>query len=124
VALAATGKIQSAHDISDGGLAVTVAESCFATPSLGARIVTDNAGPAESAVFGERGARAVVSVSASSADSVLEIARQHDVAATRFGQVTGDGIFSIQYHGSVIIEESVAALRDIWSHALERALKQ
>jgi phosphoribosylformylglycinamidine (FGAM) synthase-like enzyme len=124
VALATAGKIQSAHDISDGGLAVTIAESCFAAPSLGARIMADDATPAESAIFGERGARAVISVSPTQINSVLEITRQHGVTARRLGQVTSDGIFSIQYHGSVIIEESVAALRDIWSHSLERALKQ
>jgi phosphoribosylformylglycinamidine synthase subunit PurL len=124
VALAAAGEIQSAHDISDGGLAVTIAESCFAASNLGARIIADDAAPAESAVFGECGARAVVSVSESSINAVLEIARRQGVTARRLGQVTGNGIFSIQYHGSVIIEESVAALRDIWSHSLERALKQ
>src|SRR2546427_3659942 len=31
IALAAEGSVQSAHDISDGGLAVTLAESCFAS---------------------------------------------------------------------------------------------
>jgi phosphoribosylformylglycinamidine synthase II len=124
VALAAAAQIQSAHDISDGGLAATAAESCFATAGLGAQITIDAPAPAEVAVFGERGARAIVSVSPSSLDAVLEMARHHGVAATRIGQVTGNGIFSIQYDGSVIIEESVAALRDIWSHALERALKQ
>ncbi len=124
VALAVAAQIQSAHDISDGGLAVTVAESCFATVDLGAQVITDDVAPAESAVFGERGARAVVSVSPSSLAAVQESARQHGVTATHIGQVTGNAIFSIQYHGSVIIEESVAALRDIWSHSLERALKQ
>jgi phosphoribosylformylglycinamidine synthase II len=124
VALAAAAQVQSAHDISDGGLSVTVAESCFAATGLGAQIMIDAATPAELAVFGERGARAIVSVSPASLGAVLGIARQHGVSATRLGQVTENAIFSIQYHGSVIIEESVAVLRDIWSHALERALKQ
>src|SRR6267143_1013775 len=75
VALAAEGNIQSAHDVSDGGLAVTLAESCFASvvahlragsirsaPSsahLGANIKLDGEAPAEFALFGERGARAI-----------------------------------------------------------------
>jgi phosphoribosylformylglycinamidine synthase subunit PurL len=123
-ALAAAAQVQSAHDISDGGLVVTIAESCFAASGLGAQINTNDAAPGELALFGERGARAVISVSPSQINSVLEIALQLGVTATRLGQVTGDAIFSIQYHGSVIIEESVAALRDIWSHSLERALIQ
>ncbi|MDP9338452.1 MAG: phosphoribosylformylglycinamidine synthase subunit PurL [Acidobacteriota bacterium] len=128
VALAAAEQVQSAHDLSDGGLAVTVAESCFAASNLGAQIIADDATPAESALFGERGARAIVSASPASLEGLLKIARQHGVAVTPIGHVTAEvtssAIFSIQYHGSVIIEEPVAALRDIWSHALERALKQ
>ena len=37
VALASEGKLQSAHDVSDGGLAVTLAESCFASNGLSAQ---------------------------------------------------------------------------------------
>jgi len=45
VALAAEGSIQSAHDISDGGLAVTLAESCFATNGFGANAKFEENGP-------------------------------------------------------------------------------
>jgi phosphoribosylformylglycinamidine synthase subunit PurL len=124
VALASALAVQSAHDVSDGGLAVTLAESCFPAANLGASIKLDERAPAEFALFGERGARAVVSVATSSLDAVLQMAREYGVNVAHLGQVTGDAIFSIQYHGSAIIEESVAALRDIWAHSLERALKQ
>src|SRR2546430_15366876 len=69
-ALAPESAGQSAHDISDGGLAVTLAESCFASVvaglqtgsfSLGASVQFDDLSPAESVLFNERGARAVVS---------------------------------------------------------------
>src|SRR5271155_5121917 len=67
VKLANERVISSAHDISDGGLAVTLAESSFGSEGLSADVriqaaATDE--PAESAVFGERGARAVVTVQA------------------------------------------------------------
>jgi phosphoribosylformylglycinamidine synthase len=125
VALASSRLLQSAHDVSDGGLAVTLAESCFAAgPGTGAWMTLQENSPAESALFGERGARAVVSISPAMQDGVLNLAREHGVSVTEIGHVTGDGIFSIQYNGSAIIEESTAALRDIWSHSLERALKQ
>jgi phosphoribosylformylglycinamidine synthase len=131
VALAASRAIQSAHDISDGGLAVTVAESCFASAParksgeiLGARISIRAGSPAESAVFGERGARAVVSVSPAALNAVLQMGQKCGVSAEPIGQVTARGIFSIELNGSAIIEESVETLRDIWAHSLERALKQ
>jgi phosphoribosylformylglycinamidine synthase II len=131
VALASSRSIQTAHDISDGGLAVTAAESCFASAparksgdTLGARVSIETGSPAESAVFGERGARAVISVSPATLNAVLQMAQKYGVSAVRVGKVTADGIFSIEHNGSAIIEESVETLRDIWTHSLERALKQ
>jgi phosphoribosylformylglycinamidine synthase subunit PurL len=124
LALASSHSLQSAHDLSDGGLAVTLAESCFAAPQLGAWITIEHNAPAELFLFGERGARAVISIAPTKLDGILHLAREHGVPATEIGHVTSDGIFSIQYNGSAIIEESVEALRDIWSHSLERALKQ
>ena len=131
VALAASHSVQSAHDISDGGLAVTVAESCFASAparksgdTLGARIRIEDRSPAESALFGERGARTVITVSPASLNAVLQMARNCGVSAVQIGRVTADGIFSIELNRSAIIEESVETLRDIWAHSLERALKQ
>jgi phosphoribosylformylglycinamidine synthase II len=123
VALAALRSIQSAHDLSDGGLAVSLAESCFAASNLGATVeLAAQISPAETVLFGERGARAVISVSPASLEAVQKIAEQHGVSAQSIGHVTGDAIFRIQYQGSAIINEPVGALRDIWSHALERAL--
>jgi phosphoribosylformylglycinamidine synthase len=131
VALAASRSIQSAHDISDGGLAVTAAESCFASAparksggTFGVRIRIEDRNPAESAVFGERGARAVISVSPASLHAALQMAQNYGVSAVPIGKVTADGIFSIELNGSAIIEESVETLRDIWAYSLERALKQ
>ena len=65
VQLAAEKLVHSAHDISDGGLAVTLAESCFAAKDLAAQVILAPAShdqSAEAAIFGERGARAVVSL--------------------------------------------------------------
>ena len=124
IALASSNSIRSAHDISDGGLAVTLAECCFAKEKTGARIILEDNALPESALFGERGARAVVSISPSQLGGVLHLAKDHGVTATQIGHITGDAIFSIQYSGSAIIEESTDALRDVWAHSLERALKQ
>src|SRR5229473_1629569 len=130
VALAAEGALQSAHDISDGGLAVTLAESCFASvgaglapPALGATVkLNDGSAPVEVALFNERGARAVVSVTPSKLAAVLDTARQYKVAAHQIGQVTRGDAFRIEYKGRAVIDSSVETLRDAWAHSLERAL--
>src|SRR5499427_7508880 len=124
VALASHGIVVSAHDISDGGLAVTIAESCFATaqhiaPYLGATLTVKDDGPAESALFGERGARSIVSVAPETIAALQSVAAQYGVAADPIGQVTADGMLSIQYKGRVIIDAPVKALRDIWADSIE-----
>jgi phosphoribosylformylglycinamidine (FGAM) synthase-like enzyme len=79
-------------------------------------------GPAEAAAFGERGARAVVSVTPSKLAAVLDTARQYNVAARELGQVTRDGSFRIEHKGRVVIDSFVETLRDAWAHSLERTL--
>jgi len=140
VALAAAGALQSAHDISDGGLAVTLAESCFASAagqpnsrhserseeslfsSLSANINLADSAPAELALFNERGARAVVSVTPSKLAHVLNTARQYNVAARELGQVTRDGSFRIEHKGRAVIDSSIESLRDAWANSLERSV--
>ena len=131
VALAADGILSSAHDISDGGLSVTVAESCFASSSvggqrgaLGAKLGFDNASPAEFAIFGERGARCVVSVVAAKLAALRAIARQYGVAAKEIGQVTQGPRLRIEYKGSAMIDSPVEALRDVWANLLERLISR
>ena len=79
--------------------------------------------PAEHALFGERGARAIVTASASSLAHVLETARQYGVAAQQIGLVIRGDAFRIEYRGAVVIDASVARLHDTWAYSLERILK-
>src|SRR5213079_964243 len=132
LALSAEGAVQSAHDISDGGLAVTLAESCFASSSvvgaqhvarhLGAHVKLEAESPAEAAAFNERGARAVVSVTPSKLAAVLDTARQYKVAAREIGQVTRGDAFRIQHKGREVINSSFEILRGAWAHSLEHTL--
>lgn len=138
VELAGQGAIASAHDVSDGGLAVTIAESCFAADSLGAeanldaaeQVPPDESGgkpphsiePPEVALFGERGARAVVSCDPGALAQVQQIARKWSVSARAIGHVT-QGEFRIQLNGAVAIAAPVDSLREAWATALERALE-
>ena len=135
VALATDGSVQSAHDISDGGIAVAIAESCFASAggrpevkALAAKVSLDDSNAAEFALFGERGARAIVSVKASLVARVLETARQYQVTAEQIGQVTRDKTLRIEYKGQgykglAAIDSPVEELRDVWTHSLEHAIK-
>ena len=121
VALASDGALQSAHDVSDGGIAVTLAESCFASDGLSTKISLTSDDPDEAALFGERGARAVVSVTSSNLARVLSLAAQYGVSAAEIGSVTR-GDFRIELNGKTVVSANVPSLADAWSGALERLL--
>jgi phosphoribosylformylglycinamidine synthase len=124
VALASESALHSAHDVSDGGLAVALAECCFTSNQLFGAIFQfpiSDFQPPEYALFGERGARAVVSCAPESLARVEAIARQYGVAARSIGLVsTGD--FRIEDAAATAIAADTASLREIWAKALENGL--
>ncbi len=123
VALAGEGTLHSAHDVSDGGVAVTLAESCFAGDGVGASVAVPEDVAAEYALFGERGARVVVSVAPEKLAAVRNTARQYGVGAHEIGKVTNDNTLRIEYKGHAVVSASVPVLRGAWAHSLERNLK-
>jgi phosphoribosylformylglycinamidine synthase len=121
VKLASEKIVLSAHDVSDGGLAVTLAESCFDRKGLSAQIEirSESANEAaECALFGERGGRAVVSLAPASLASVRAIAAQYSVAAQPIGTVSR-GEFRIQYNGTPVIHGDIDSFRKIWASRIE-----
>ncbi|MGB7028323.1 MAG: AIR synthase-related protein, partial [Candidatus Acidiferrum sp.] len=132
IALASNGSLQSAHDISDGGIAVALAESCFAAatspvgvrhavPLLGANVNLDAEGSAEHALFNERGARCIVSVSPTKLAALLETARQYGVGAREIGKVHLGGALRIEYKGTAVIDSPLDSLLGIWANSLEQS---
>src|SRR6516164_2220074 len=123
VALAEARNVESAHDLSDGGLAVAVAESCFAADGFGASLKREGEATAEYALFGERGARAIVSVARGTVGAVLATAREYKVGAREIGKVTRENVLRIEYAGQPVVLAAVARLKDAWERSLERNLK-
>ena len=132
VALGGEGLLRSAHDVSDGGLAVTLAESCFASADAGsagsppedqlsARISFASKEPEEAALFGERGARAIVSVTPENLAAVRRLAAQYDVGVVAIGRVTR-GEFRIELNGQTVVSAEVSSLADAWGQALQKLL--
>ena len=77
--------------------------------------------PDEAALFGERGARAVVSVTPENLAAVRRLAAQYEVAVVEVGRVSR-GEFRIELNGQTAVSAEVPSLADAWSGALERLL--
>ena len=125
--LIAEGLVQSAHDCSDGGLAVALAECCFSPHvarggSLGATIQLDADGlRTDALLFGESPSRIILSVSPGQAGHVLAIAREHEVPARDIGTV-GENHLSIHVDEQPLIDMPVATLFEQWNGSLESKL--
>jgi len=89
---------------------------------LGAAVKLEENGPAEYALFNERGARCVVSVSPTKLAAVLATARQYSVGAREVGKVHLGSALRIEYKGSVAVDSPLDSLRSIWANSLESTL--
>ncbi len=97
VGAGARGLVVAAHDLSDGGLATALAESCLAG---GTGCTVTPPADAASFLFSESAARAVVAVRPGSRDELLALCEQHGVPAEVIGETGGQdlavgGLFSI-----------------------------
>jgi phosphoribosylformylglycinamidine synthase len=124
------GLVSSAHDCSEGGLAVALAESCFSGyghSGIGAKIdLTEHArfsGLADSTtlLFAESPSRIVLSVKAENVDRVKEIAAEAGAVIAVIGEVGGEEL-TIACNGETLVADSVTKLESIWSSALPQAL--
>jgi phosphoribosylformylglycinamidine synthase II len=89
------GGVSSAHDCSEGGLAVTLAECCVADPDrrIGARVRFEMGGAAPHAfLFGEDASRVVLSFDAPHRAAVEQACRAADVPCAVVGVVSGDSL--------------------------------
>jgi phosphoribosylformylglycinamidine synthase II len=103
--------VRSAHDISNGGLAIALAEC--AMDGVGCHVeLADHADvDAIALLFGESQARAIVSTS--QVEAVLNLARQHNLSAMRIGR-TEIAAFLIERNGIPLIRTSVPELARIY----------
>jgi phosphoribosylformylglycinamidine synthase len=126
VALATEGLVRSAHDCSDGGIAVTVAESCFDTGGVGAEVSLVGVAPSThrginqaAALFGESASRIVVSASPDDVTEVLERAAAAGIPACVIGQ-TGGSQLRIAVDGRATVDMSIDEAHRIWSTTIAR----
>jgi phosphoribosylformylglycinamidine synthase len=87
-ALVLAGKVSAAHDLSDGGLAVALAEMAM-KGKIGGKIDAPNAGPSFAYWFGEDQARYILTVAKDAAAEVLDAAAKASAPAARIGETGG-----------------------------------
>lgn len=105
--------IQSCHDLSDGGLAVALAETTFGY-GCGAEIALPAAGlPLMQQLFSESHSRFLATVAP---EDVVAFEQLLGDRATRLGRVTPDGQLTVRYAGQTVISADTTTLRAAWTN--------
>jgi len=116
------GLVDSAHDCSEGGIAVTLAESAF-TNGVGVRANLASLGlPPEFVLFGEDASRVVISCDRSKLSRIQQVAGKYRLFAEEIGETVSDQL-EITLDGRVVVSSAVSELRDAFEGALEAALR-
>jgi phosphoribosylformylglycinamidine synthase subunit PurL len=118
------GVVQSAHDCSEGGLAVALAECCFNPERLFGADIALNAGdtPAATVLFNESQSRIFISVTPQNLDNAIAMLRERDVPFQQLGKV-GGGELQIRINKQTF-RWRVAEIYDEWWNAIRRAVEQ
>jgi phosphoribosylformylglycinamidine (FGAM) synthase-like enzyme len=110
------GLVASAHDLSEGGLAVALAESCI-SGSIGAKVSLESELRKDFALFSETQSRILLSASPEKADALQHWVASQGVPYHVIGTVTGAEL-SIQVNSEQGIQSPVQELEQVWKDAI------
>jgi phosphoribosylformylglycinamidine synthase len=110
------GLVRSAHDVSDGGLAVALAECCFGPEDpLGAKVELSMTSRADFYLFGESQSQVIVSTTEDNLAGLLHELRSAGIPAEEIGRVVSE---RLQIND--LIDVAVEELEEVYRTALER----
>ena len=121
------GRVGAAHDLSEGGLLVALAEMLLESDGLGMdlKIDLEPGGRLDATFFGESQGRILVSVDPASETIFLNAAEAVEVNAATIGVVTDGGRFNLRLDSDeVAVQWGVGDLRRIWEKSIEKRMER
>ncbi|ADY73672.1 Phosphoribosylformylglycinamidine synthase 2 [Desulfurobacterium thermolithotrophum DSM 11699] len=115
------GLIKSAHDVSEGGIAINLFESAF-EKELGFEVELEDDLRTDFLLFGEDQSRIVVTTSEDKLKELLPFFEKKVVPAKKIGIVTSSGRGIIRHKGKEVVNLSVKECKEIYENSLERKL--
>ncbi|GJM69501.1 hypothetical protein HMSSN036_17170 [Paenibacillus macerans] len=121
------GLVRSAHDLSEGGLAAALAESCI-SGGLGANVDVASGGlRADVLLFSESQSRILLSASPDKADALERLVAERGVPVARIGSVAGAAAegagLAIAVDGASVLNKPVEQLKRIWEDVIPCLMK-
>jgi phosphoribosylformylglycinamidine synthase len=122
---AEAGLLSSAHDCSDGGMAVALAENCFSSlnrESIGAHISLTGDLPSAAALFSESPSRIIISFPENSLAQLQAIAERARCSFNVIGKVGGSRL-RIRLGNDEVVSNEIGELENVWRSSLSRRLE-
>jgi phosphoribosylformylglycinamidine synthase subunit PurL len=116
------GLVASAHDLSEGGLAVALAESCISGGGLGAVVNVETALRADHALFSESQSRILLSAKPEQAGALKALLAERGITHAELGTVGGSSL-TINVNGKAGIASPVEQLEKVWKDAIPCLMK-
>ena len=113
------GFISSAHDCSEGGLAIAVAESCFSYggQTLGATLTLESTLRNDTLLFGETQSRIIISFPEERTNEIEDLAMAFPADYSLIGKVGGSH-FTVTVNEEEVIKQEINILKEIWKTSL------
>jgi phosphoribosylformylglycinamidine synthase len=115
------GLVSSAHDVSDGGLAIALAECCVSNRErqIGAEITIDSDIRSDCLLFGESQSRVIVSTNPDSASALERHFADAGIPCERIGTVSGDRL-----RLNEVIDTPLSTLDDAFFNSMHRIMEK
>jgi phosphoribosylformylglycinamidine synthase len=120
------GRICAAHDLSEGGLLVCLAEMLFDAHGIGASVsLTElgSSGRLDALLFGESQARAIIAVKPEKCDAVIQSAKNLGVSAHTMGKTDDSSQLKVEVAGTSVINADVSGLKNAWESAIPKHME-
>lgn len=117
------GIVKSAHDTSEGGLAVALAECCLTAEGVnkGAEVDLEDKIRVDALLFGETQSRIIITVDKGKVDRLQKMADDIDVPVTVIGKVGGDRLI-VRHKSEVRLDASLMEMNEAWKKAIPMQL--
>jgi phosphoribosylformylglycinamidine synthase len=115
------GLVASAHDLSEGGIAAALAESCI-SGGIGAEVALSSELRADHLLFSESQSRILLSAKPELAEKLIAWLGEQGVSHAAIGKVTGNAL-TINVNGKTGINSSVQQLEKVWKDAIPCLMK-
>jgi len=122
-----SGRIAAAHDLSEGGFLVTLAEMFFQDGDLGADLSLSSLGPSgrlDTLLFGESQGRVIVALNPEHLEAFIAAAKDLSVEAEVLGSANREGSLRVSLADELLLDVSTVSLLNVWEKAIPEIMNQ